>query len=270
MKKKKGKISVAARSGLITLFLAFAVLLSGCANEIGDDMPNTLPRNLDPAIEAQMKQDWQAQFGFPLRSDAYLGTFDGAVVMFMAGDDASIRIQVIAGVTFTHSLLSEIFVWKEGVFFTLQNAYQENILTQENIVAIGNTFNSRTGDDMPNTPPQNLDTETRLQIKQDYFNQLIQPLDPSVQFEALEIEHEYGVFDGYIVVRFNSVIVYPAMIIPIEIGGVVLDWVLANRIIAWKDGQVFTLISAQENNILTQESLRAIALIHNPREEKPE
>ena len=99
-------------------------------------------------------------------------------------------------------------------------------------------------------------------VKQDYFNQLIKPLDANVPFEALEIEKEHGVFDGYIVIRFNTVIAYPSSFTPIEIGGVVLDWDFANRIIAWKDGQVFTLISAQEDNILSQENLREIALEH--------
>ena len=99
------------------------------------------------------------------------------------------------------------------------------------------------------------------QIKQDYFNQLIKPHDASVQFESLEIEKEYGEFEGYIVVRFYPVIIRPARFTPIEIGGVITDWAFADRIIAWKEGQVFTLVIAQENNLLSQESLREIVLM---------
>jgi len=105
--------------------------------------------------------------------------------------------------------------------------------------------------------------EEMNQIKQDYFNQLVKPINVDALFEDLEIEKEYGLFEGYIVVRFNSVFNYPALYIPIEINGVEVNWEFANRIIAWKDGQVFTLISAQENNILSQKSLREIALIDN-------
>ncbi|MCL2410599.1 MAG: hypothetical protein FWC97_03045 [Treponema sp.] len=130
--KRKG----GALCAVLTVLLC-AIVFIGCAGN-GDIVLKIA--ELDPVIEAQIKQDWEEQFGFPFHFDYYLGTYNGAVVIFRVGDDASIRIQVIAGVTFTHSLLSEIFVWKENVFFTLEEAY-ESILTQENIVTVGNTFN---------------------------------------------------------------------------------------------------------------------------------
>ena len=127
----------------------------------------------------------------------------------------------------------------------------------------GNEGVAGSGDNKKDNTQQELQAEENdiNRIKQDYFNQLIKPLDASVPFESLEIEKEYGVFDGYIVIRFYPVLMYPAVFIPVEIGGVVIDLRIAERIIAWKDGQAFTLISAQENNILSPESLREIALV---------
>ncbi|MCL2410602.1 MAG: hypothetical protein FWC97_03060 [Treponema sp.] len=99
------------------------------------------------------------------------------------------------------------------------------------------------------------------QLKRDYLEQIIKPLDLSISLENLEIERVYGVFDEHVVVRFNTVIGFPSVVTPIEIGGVMIDWNFAFRIIAWKDSQVFTLISAQEKNILSQENLREIVLL---------
>jgi hypothetical protein len=106
---------------------------------------------------------------------------------------------------------------------------------------------------------ESLDAELRSRITQDYFNQVITP-NYGATLEDLEVKKKYGVFDGHVVVGFNRVFVTPGMRF-VEIGGVEICWELASfTIIAWKDGQVYTLISAQENNILSQASLREIAL----------
>ena len=116
------------------------LLLAACqSNGRENGNGNSLP-NLAADIEAQMRQDWQEQFGYPFRFDEYLGTFNGAVVIFISGDTGDSVEKVIAGVTFSHSSSCVISVWKEGVFFALEKAYQERILTQENIVKIGNVF----------------------------------------------------------------------------------------------------------------------------------
>jgi hypothetical protein len=108
-----------------------------------------------------------------------------------------------------------------------------------------------------------LDAALRCRITRDYYNQMIKPNYPDISLEKLKIEKEYGVFEGHVVVRFNPVLLVGGLIVPIDIGGVVIDWAFAYRIIAWKDGHVFTLITAQENNLLSQASLREIALIDN-------
>jgi len=123
---------------VLTALLCAMIFISCPGNGKGNGL-----LKLDPVIEAQIKQDWEEQFGRPFWFADYLGTYNGAVVIFIfrESDDTGLMMQVIAGVTFTHNLISEIRVWKKGIFFTLQEAYQEGILTQENIVRIGNTFN---------------------------------------------------------------------------------------------------------------------------------
>jgi hypothetical protein len=101
----------------------------------------------------------------------------------------------------------------------------------------------------------------RCRITRDFYNQVIKPNYPEYGLRRLKIEKEYGVFDGYVVVRFNFAGHFPTVMLPIDIGGVMIDISLTKRIIAWKNGQMFSLFSAQENNILSQASLQEIALM---------
>ncbi|MDR2586477.1 MAG: hypothetical protein LBC84_09755 [Prevotellaceae bacterium] len=128
-----------------------------------------------------------------------------------------------------------------------------------------NIFFERPEERLAGNDSLKLDAELRNRIIQDYFNQMVNPPIADVSLEELEIEKEYGVFDKHVVVRFNPVLarLRPAVEIPIEIAGVMTEWSFADRIVAWKDGRVFTLITAQENNILSQASLQKILLMNH-------
>jgi len=119
--------------GALMLVVLVGLVMSGCDR-------NGLPQ-LHPAIEAQMRQDWQTQFGYPLGIYDYYGTFNGAVVIFSEGDIFVVTEITIAGTVFLYNMDFNISVWKRGVFLSLYDAYQENILTQENIIKIGETHN---------------------------------------------------------------------------------------------------------------------------------
>ena len=106
-------------------------------------------------------------------------------------------------------------------------------------------------------------SELRTQIKQDYFNQFVVPFDNSIALSDIEIEKEYGTFSGFVVVRFNPVLGVPGLIVPIKIAGVEFDYSFASRIIAWKDGQMYTIIVAHENGSLLNSDIQNIAKIDN-------
>jgi hypothetical protein len=164
----------------------------------------------------------------------------------------------IGGVAMGLYLALRVIVWKDGQIRTLICAQEDNILTQASLREIAlMTLSSNFCTDT--------DTELRCGIIQDYFNQVIKPISVYASLEDFEIRKEYGVFDEHIVVGFNRYFVSPGMQ-AVEIGGVVICLELASfMIVVWKGGQVHTLISAQENNILSQASLREIALMdHTP------
>ena len=108
-----------------------------------------------------------------------------------------------------------------------------------------------------------LPIELQTRIRQDYFNQFVMPYDNSIELSLIQIERVYGTFSEFIVVRFYPVFGVPGVIRPIEIGGVWFDYNFASRIIAWKDGQMYTIIDAFENSSLSKTDIQNIASIDN-------
>ena len=127
----------------LTILLLMGLFMVACQTGDGENK-FFLSQDIDEP-EKRILQDWQEQFGFPLHPDAYVhyGTFNGAVVLFIEGDAAIVTKMTIAGVTFFYNMDFQIYVWSENVFFTLSDAYQNNIVTQENIVTIGDTHKKR-------------------------------------------------------------------------------------------------------------------------------
>ena len=140
------------KTGLILIVVLYATIavVTGCANETDNRQAREREGEMekseifDPLSEEtknRIIKDWQEQFGFPLHPDAYVhyGTFNNVVVLFIEGDAAIVTTMTVAGVTFVYPYDFNIYVWSENVFFTLSDAYQNNILKQENIAVIGET-----------------------------------------------------------------------------------------------------------------------------------
>lgn len=70
------------------------------------------------------------------------GTYNGAVVIRMLrGAYEVITTIKIAGIEFTFSNSNTALVWKDGHFFELSDAYDNDILTKDNLVAIAKRVN---------------------------------------------------------------------------------------------------------------------------------
>ena len=98
-----------------------------------------------------------------------------------------------------------------------------------------------------------------LQIRQDYFNQVVRPVDDSVNFRQVRIEKHFGVFNGFHVVMFEVIFVMPGMCVFVEIGDVEICAHELNRIFVWKPGYLMSLELAFENGSLSNADIQIIA-----------
>ena len=95
------------------------------------------PVPIAPTIEAQIKQDWQAQFDSELSIINYYGTHNGYVALFVPGNDFVVTNIEIAGTTFEYSVSWTIYLWKDSIFHDMLDAYEQGLVTAANISAIG-------------------------------------------------------------------------------------------------------------------------------------
>jgi|GEM_PF-6987289 len=118
---------------LIIILLSLTIGLVSCDNHY----------ELDPTVKAQMRYDWQAQFGFELNNDIYLGSFSASEVIFIEGDATVITEREIAGFNFLHNMDWQIWVWQDNYFKALKVAYT-TILTRSDVHGILNAFRNVT------------------------------------------------------------------------------------------------------------------------------
>ena len=96
---------------------------------------------LDKDLENRIKQDYFEQFGYNFHYDCFYGNYGDCAVFFVSGDAAVVKTITIAGVSFQYGYDWEIYVWQNGQFKTLEEAYSANWLTQEDIESIANVHN---------------------------------------------------------------------------------------------------------------------------------
>ena len=138
--------------GLLALVMLSSVMLVACANGNGGNGM----LELNPEIALQIRQDY---ISTSFRDDAntidevfihfYYGTFNGNVVLAISGS-VSMTIDIfggtetVAGRTFSYPQIGhQILVWSDGTFYTLSEAYAQNLLTSGNITTIWNLFQNQ-------------------------------------------------------------------------------------------------------------------------------
>ena len=136
------------RTRLLCMVLLLGMLMgvSSCAATPGEGEETTVEipeiEQPDAALLEQIEQDYHAYSHIgeehkPETIGCYYGTYNGCVV-FMFGRIVVISAQIfrIAGCPFKFSAADPIYVWKDGEFFMLGEAYDQALLTKEQIQTI--------------------------------------------------------------------------------------------------------------------------------------
>ena len=131
----------------VLLTLIAAVVLYGCW---GEGMEYE-PPELDPAIEARIKKDWQ-EWGrtSTILEVIYFGTYNGYIVFrpFTGIENQIESNYKIAGTIFRGTDL-RFYLWKNGDLFELIPAYYEGRLTPDDIRKIGEIYVTNIKDSWP-------------------------------------------------------------------------------------------------------------------------
>ena len=138
--------------GVLMLVILVGVVMSGCGSS-GNGLPE-----LDSSTALTIRQDYVDTSPRGSNVDSvdnvhihrYYGTFNGAIAVSI-DDGFNLMVDIwggtetIAGRTFDYSQPGlQILVWRDGVFYTLTEAYNQNLLTSGNIQTIWDTFQGQT------------------------------------------------------------------------------------------------------------------------------
>lgn len=74
--------------------------------------------------------------------ERYYGSYDGAVAVTLTGSQSAyfqaMYTDIVAGIEIIYSYYNFIKVWKNGCFYTMQEAYDQGILTVDQVEEIAN------------------------------------------------------------------------------------------------------------------------------------
>ena len=95
---------------------------------------------LSEELRDQIKADYLNEFGHEFCFDRFYGLYKGAAVFFIQGVQDWVKVVTISGIEFGHTNGWTILVWKDGVFYNLENIepiFEAGILTQGDLEQIG-------------------------------------------------------------------------------------------------------------------------------------
>lgn len=113
-------------NGVLMLVVLIGVVMVGCGS-----------KGLSSKLQTQIKQDWQTQYGSELSIINYYGTHNDYVAFFMPGANDVVTNVKVAGTIFKYGNNWTIYLWKNGSSYDMIAAYQQGLLTSDNISKIG-------------------------------------------------------------------------------------------------------------------------------------
>lgn len=120
---------------LLSLVVVTSIMFVGCGGSgVGE---------LGAEVASQIKQDYYdkglGNLGVNEIGLEYYGTYNGAVAVMVFGSNAvgdAVWECTVDGIKFSYRNYVPLIVWKDGEFYTLQEAYGNDFLTKDNLKSI--------------------------------------------------------------------------------------------------------------------------------------
>ncbi|MCL2088011.1 MAG: dockerin type I repeat-containing protein [Oscillospiraceae bacterium] len=226
---------------------------------------------LSEEMEIRIKEDWVA--GYPEHPDytgseytidkveiAYYGTYNQNVAVMMFDNfycyPLMPSIEEIAGVTFYYPDGNTILVWCDGDFIQLGSAYEQKLLTQEDLKNIGYYYNIKP------TKPE-LASEMEQRIIEDFLCYISDIYIPQGE-DRIWIEKYYGRYSGCEVI-FMGGVVADDIERHIEIAEHMFRFGSSQSIHIYRDSTFMAIEDAYESGWITAEDVESIWKEHESR-----
>lgn len=191
----------------------------------------------------------------------YFGEFGRGHLVYMRGEtyayDAIASYETIAGYTLVLGA-QPLYVYADGIFYTLQKAYSEGIITRENVYEIGKLVNNNFTELYPSQAHErdcdNIEQRLATKIKTAYaelLNREYNGLKESYQPGELWVEVYFGEFGKcHFVYLGADGVGYTEAIRGIEVAGYLITLRDGQPIYAYNDGKLYTIKEAYDNGLI--------------------
>jgi len=200
--------------------------------------------------EAYQRRDshYNPKYQYPFNIERYYGCFGDVVFVYRGGGGLAYTLaewtDSVAGYKYHYSDGNSIYVWAYGTFMTMEDAYEQGIITKEQVAVIygegkfiklgaGKTF-----------------AALRRKIEADYAK----------SGENDTISRFYGIFDGCVPVMFNQP--EQGAISQEKVAGQTFNYNGGNTIKVWKDGNFYSLTEAYAQGLMRKECFEQLAMEH--------
>lgn len=126
--------------------------------EIKEEIDNLF---LETEKENEICNDWKNTYGTNFYYTEFYGKYEDKYVFFVEGDSQVVKDVIISNTVFRYNCGWEIYVWCDNVFYSLTNAYNDELINNEDLKKIESIHFYKTNSRWKN--------ETRFS-KENYYN----------------------------------------------------------------------------------------------------
>jgi hypothetical protein len=235
--------------------------LAGCDDEI-----NAIEKAKVQARQTYLNTIVKPEYPNATIADVYFTPFlgvynDSLVAIFYGGQYHGSQIAVeeteeIDNLNFAFSYRYPILVWNDGKISSLTAAYEQGLLTKENLTTIHNLYYDI--DD-------GVEVEMEIQSRQTYLNTIVKPRYPDATIADVSFSPFLGVYsDSLVAVFYGGQYHGPHIDLEVteEIENIIFVYPSGYPILVWNDGKISSLTAAYEQGLLTKENLTTIQYLY--------
>lgn len=207
-------------------------------------------------VDIFLKEDFPQATIDDVTITKYLGTYNGSyVAVINDGFHVLFTEYLISlqyeGFDFSYANGYPIRVWNNGTFYDIVGAYENNLLTKENLGTIADLYNGEK-------------TEVITQVKTSYLNDFIKKNRPDATIQDVIIKEYLGTYSnsfvGILYDKENCLFTDHEFFY--EVDGLNFSYSNGYPMLVWNAGSFSLLHEAYENNLLTKNDLEKIHFLY--------
>lgn len=189
---------------------------------------------------------------------SFYGAYNGAYVLFIDAAGfmyaTAIEYDRIEDTVFMYASSHKITVYRDGAFYKLPQAYEEGLLTLEDVHSVSEQCRAESSYYSSYIIPK-LSSEKELEIRQAFFEKF--KSDSRDKLENVQIEGFWGAYNGAYAVYFGCGIL--DVISEITVDDIVFSFPSGGAYAyVYKDGEFYSFNEAYDSGLLTLDDFRAV------------